>query len=354
MTSVKNARFCYNNWLDNGALTASSSLPSYPAANLIYPIRSKLWKAEGAFEISASNGKVYIDAATYTVAPGTYNLAGLISAFNTATGKTLSRNALGRFVITSGTSCTLKLSTTSQAIWDVLGYLSTSDQIGTSFTADERRYSTAEWIKVDMGLPQSPDFAALIPAANTVFSATLASIKLQGNNLDTWATPPVDVSMVVSDEGAFLAPDGLQPCRFWRILIDDKDNNAISAAVAYIGTAVTPSNTNVATGFTRTRSDQSVRLYSEAGALYVDRRPKVLTLSSIGVQFLRANELLEMEQLFYDLGVEKPFFLVIDPKTEVSTSLPQMTHYVACTSELQLSHVIRDYFNLSVELREVL
>jgi hypothetical protein len=354
MTSKINARFCANNWLDSASLSSSSALSGFPATNLVHPLRGKLWKAAGAFEVSATNGKVYIDGSTYTVPAGTYSVTTLITAFNTATGKTLSRNVLGRFVITSGGSCTLNLSNQTDAIWGVLGYLTTTDIVGTVFTADERRYSTGEWLKVDMGLPQRPDFAALTPEANAVFSARLASIRLQGNNLDTWATPPVDVAMTVSDAGAFVAPDDLQPCRFWRVLIDDPTNSAISCAVGYIGTSFTPTATNIATGFNRTRSDQSVPLYSEAGALYVDRRPKVMTLSSVEVQFLKDDELAEIEQLFYDLGIEKPFFLCIDPKQGVSQTIDQMTHYVAVTSPLSLRHVLRGYYNLSVELREVL
>jgi len=352
--NINNARFCYNNWLDNTSFSASSSLPNYPASNLLHSLRGKLWKAEGIFEISPANNKVYINGSTFTVAVGTYNLAGLITAFNTATSKTLSRNALGRFVITSGSSVTLNLSNQTNAIWNVLGFLSVTDLTATVFTADARRYSTGEWVKVDMGLPQKPDFAAIIPEANAVFTATAGTVRLQGNNLDTWATPAVDLAMETTDSGGFVTPDDVQPCRFWRILILDTINSNIAAAVAYIGDGVIPENTNIATGFTRQRSDQSVTMYSEAGALYVDRRPKVMSLSSVSVQYLTNDDLTSIEQLFYDLGVEKPFFLCIDPKQAVSSSLAQMTHYVAVSSPVQLQHVIRGYFNISLELREVL
>jgi hypothetical protein len=151
-----------------------------------------------------------------------------------------------------------------------------------------------------------------------------------------------------------IAPNDLQPCRFWRIFIDDKTTQVISAAVLYLGTAVIPQNTNIATGFSRQMSDQSNRLYSESGALYVDRRPKVLSLTSLGVQFLNDDDLAEIEQLFYDIGVENPFFLCIDPAVKVSKKLSDMTHYVYVTSDVELQHIIRGYYNISVEVREVL
>ena len=352
--SLTNARFCFNNWLDVSTLQASSSLSGFSATNLVHSLRGKLWKAAGAFEISSTNCKVYIDASTYTVPTGNYTVTTLITAFNSATGKTLTRNALGRFVITSGGSCTLRLSNQTNAIWDVLGYLATTDQVGTAFTADERRYSTNEWIKTDLGLPQTPNFAAIIPPANTIFSAPLAEIRLQGNNLDTWDAPPVDSLMEVSDQGAFIAPNDLQPCRFWRIVIIDPTNSAISAAVAYIGTAEIPENTNISVGFSRNRTDQSITMFSESGALYVDRRPKVTSISSVNIMLARSSDLESLEQLAYDIGVERPFFLVIDPSKAVSSSLAKMTHYVYMTSPFQAQHVLRDYYNVSLELREVL
>ena len=355
MTESGNARFCNNNYFDAATITASSALSDYPATNLVSTIRSRLWKPSGIFEISASNNKVYIDGSTLTIPVATYTLATLITAFGIATSQTLSRNALGRFVITSGVSCILNLSTTTNAIWDVLGYLGTSDLTDTEFTADERRYSTGEWIKVDMGIAQRADFAALIAAANTAFSAPTAVIKLQGNNLDEWAAPPVDLTMEVSSEGAFIAtPSTTQPCRFWRIFIKDRMNNAISVAVAHVGSAIVLTDTNIAVGFSRQREDQSQKMFSEAGQLYVDRRPKVMSLSSMAVQFLKEDELVEIEQLFYDLGNNVPFFLCVDPTKAVSSSLSQMTHYVAVTSDFSLQHVLNSYYNLSFSLREVL
>jgi hypothetical protein len=355
MSENCNALFCDNNYFDNGSITASSALSDYPATNLFSTIRSRLWKPSGIFEISASNNKVYINGTTYTIPVLTYTVSTLITAFNLATGKTLSRNSLGRFVITLGASGTLNLATTTNAIWDALGYLGSSNLTGTVFTADERRYSTGEWLKIDMGIAQRADFAALIMPANEKFSAPNAVIKLQGDNLDIWNSPAVNLTMAISADGSFIAPpDTTQLCRFWRILITDRTNNALSFAVAHIGSAKVLSNTNIATGFSRNREDQSIQMYSEAGQLYVDRRPKVTRLSSVQIQMLKESELIEIEQLFYDLGNNVPFFLCLDPKLVVSTSLSQMTHYVAVTGGFSLSHVIASYYNFSVELREYL
>lgn len=356
-TAVKNARFAYNNYLDAPTVSATAAQAGYPLSNSISAIRSKLWKPQNLFEVGEKNCKVYINAATYTIAQGSYTKAQLITAFNTATsaaGATLSIGDGARFNINFGVSKTLNISNQVNAAWEMLGFLGTLDRTGSGLSADERRFNTGFWVKVDLKMPQLVDFAALIGPAGESFSCNTATVKLQGNNLDLWETPAVEMNFEVSQEGAFFAGDVSQPCRFWRIFVNDVKNDAAQIAVAWMGSAVICSNTNIATGFTRSREDTSIKLVSESGTFYIDRRPKVLSLSSMSVQFLRAEELLEMEQLFYDLGVEKPFFLCIDPKKQVSSNLAQMTHYVAATNALQLQHVLRDYYNLSIELREVL
>lgn len=359
--SGQNARFCFNNWLDSGAFTVSSSQPNYPASNLYAALRGKLWKAALIFEVSAQENKIHINGETLSITPGTYSKAALLSEINSKiaaipalAGITCQSVDTGHFIFIKASTFTLNLSNQSQAAWDILGYYGTTDRSGLQLRADEERHTTGEWLHIDLKLPQKCDFAALIPEANSIFKMRTSRIRLQGNNLNSWVNPPVDLDFEVGDEGAFIAPDNAQPCRFWRVFIDDKTCNTIEAAVGYLGSAVIPTNTNIATGFTRTREDLSQKLVSEAGVFYVNRRPKQLSLSSVSIQFLKDSELEEIEQLFYDLGIEKPFFLCIDPRKGVSLRLAQMTHYVSVTSPLQLQHVLRGYYNMTCELREVL
>jgi hypothetical protein len=279
----------------------------------------------------------------------------LITAFNTATSETLTRNGLGRFTITLGAAGTFDFSQQTDAIWQTLGFLGTTDVAGTVALADERRYNNGEWILADAGFPQTIEFAALIGNSEEVFSCTNAVIKLQGNNVLNWDNPPVNLDMEVSSEGAFVAiQDTTIACRYWRIFIDDPKNPNIAVSVAFMSSSVVTVNTNFATGFSRNRIDQSDVVYSEGGQLYVNRKPRLLKLSSCQVQFLKADELKEVEQLFYDLGVGRPFFICIDPTTSVSQSLTQMTHYVEVEGDTTFQHVINSYYNLSFSLREVL
>lgn len=97
-----------------------------------------------------------------------------------------------------------------------------------------------------------------------------------------------------------------------------------------------------------------MRLFSEGGQLYTDRKPRVLTITGASVQYLKDTELKDMEQLAYDLGTGRPFFLCMDPLKQVSTTLDQMTNYVEVDAEVQFNHVLNSYYNFSFTLREVL
>lgn len=353
---TRQARFCYNNYLGSDMTYSSQLSASYPASNVYNSLRSRVWKFGGNFTVTSTNNTVHVNGTTFTVPSGNYTVSSLITAFGTASGGlslTLARNS-GIFQI-SGASFTLNLSTTTNAIWDTLGFLSAVDITGPLLYANEARYSNVEWLKVDVGLPQSPDFSCLIPKNGQAFTLTPSGeVYLEGNNVDLWDAPEVSERMEVDYAGAFLAPADLSPCRYWRIAIYDKSNSDIQAAQAYIGSAVIPTATNIATGFSRASKDLSNRMYSESGAMFVDRRPKIKDFGGMGVQLATGADLRNIEQLLYDVGTENPFFLCLDPELGVSERLSEMTHYVTLESDSVMSHELRDYYNISFSLREVI
>lgn len=351
------ARFANNNWLYTDGFSSSSANASYPANNLVSGIRSKVWKNTGLFELTAANNVVHIAGSSFTVPVGSYSFATLVTAFATASGAyslTLARSAAGLITITKAASTTYNLSTRTNAIWDALGMFSTTDVVGTVVMADERAYHTSEWFLVDMGIAQECTFAALIPPNGEAFGlSSQATVKLQGNNVNVWTAPNYDTAMEVDFRGAFLAPTDAGTHRYWRIKIMDPTNSEISAAVAYLGDCYIPVSTNIATGIGRSSEDLSIKVYSESGAQFVNTRPKVLTLSSMNIQFLKDDDLYDCEQMIYDLGVSQPFFICIDPSNSVSSSLSKMTHYVTLDGAGTFQHVLSGYYHLSFGLREV-
>lgn len=357
MTSFRRALFCYNNYLDENILY-SSQTSNYPATNVVGTVRSRTWKPSGLFEITSANNTVYVNSTNFTVPVGSYTFSSLASAFATASAGlslTLTRDSAGICRINKASSFTLNLSQTTNAMWGTLGFLSTSDIAAPVIPANEARYSTGEWLKADMFLGQSVDFACLIPINGEAFSLLPnGAVYLQGNNLDVWDNPQVNERMEVDYLGAFIAPEGLAACRYWRIYINDPSNNSIKVAQAYIGSAYIPENTNIATGFSRSSRDLSIRSFSENGTMYVDRRPKALSINSLQMQYMRLTDRSDFEQLMYDLGQENAFFLVLDPSESISERLSDMSYYVSLEGDSVFTHVILDYFNASFNLREVI
>jgi hypothetical protein len=144
--------------------------------------------------------------------------------------------------------------------------------------------------------------------------------------------------------------------RFWRFEIEDKKNylgpEGLEFSYVYIGDHETITMTNYATGFTKELSDPSNVLESENGALFFEKRPRFLTISGGEIQFLTGEERGKVEQLFYDLGVRESFIVSIDPGVEVTLELEELTKLCVLTRSPQLKHILRDYYNLSLELRE--
>lgn len=366
---MKNVRFMSNNFLLS-TMTYSSQLSSFPATNSTNTSRSKVWKPAGNFEISSTNKKLYINDGTdktITLTEGAYNYTTLASHIQTQLNASSTNwscsydTALETFKFTisrsSGTAI-LRESVTTDAVWDTLGFTSTTDVSGSPFVADEQRNHTSEWIKCDLGIPQLATFGGILSGIDQIFTlSTSATVKVQANNIDYWASPPVDISITPGSTSAMSFLDAnTNTYRFWRFEIKDRQNyrgpEGLEFAFVYIGDHTTITNTNWATGFSKELTDPSNLLQSESGALFFEKRPRYLTLNNCSIQLINAQERENIEQLFYDIGTREPMFVSIDPDVSVSLALEELTRFMVMTQPPTLEHVLRDYYNISFQMRE--
>lgn len=362
-------RFMTNQYL-NRVFTYSSQQSSFPAANIYNTSRSRVWKPAGNFEITTSNQKVYINDGTnktVTLTVGLYTYATLATHIQTRLNASSSNWTVAydsvstyKFTInrTIGTAV-LRLTQTSNAAWDTLGYTGVLDRSTPAFIADQPRNHTDEWVQCDLGVPQQATFAGLISGIDEVFTLSQgATVKVQANNIDYWASPPVDITLPITGQGAmkFIDEDNTATYRYWRLKIVDRMNflgpQGMSLAYAYVGDHTTITTSNIATGFSKELVDPSNTLQSENGALFFEVRPRYLSVSGAEVQLLNGAEQRELEQAFYELGRRMPFFVSIDPGTEVSDTLDELTRFMVMTKNPTLQHVIRDYYNIQFEMRE--
>lgn len=366
---IKNVRFMNNNFLER-SFTYSSQQSSFPASNVVNTSRSRVWKPAGNFEVTTSNMNIYInDGTNKTVAltVGSYTYATLASHIQTKLNAASSNwtcsydsSLTYKFTITrsSGTKV-LRKSQTTNAAWDMLGYTGTNDITAAPFVADEQRNHTSEWFQCDLGVPQQATFGALISGIDEIFTlSATATVKVRANNIDFWVNPPVDISIPVGNISAMkmLDDDNTATYRFWRVEVIDRLNyigpEGFKFAYFYVGDHVTISATNFAGGFTKELTDPSQLLQSENGALFFEKRPRFLTISNSQIQLLAGQEREDIEQLFYDLGTRAPFFISVDPGTEVTLSLEELTRFMIMTRPPTLDHVLRNYYNVSFDMRE--
>lgn len=365
----KNIRFMNNNFLER-TFTYSSQQASFPATNATNQSRSKAWKPAGNFEVISTNKTIYINDGTnktVTLTEGSYTYSTLASHIQTqlnasSSNWTCTYDSASTFKFTiarsSGTAV-LRKSQTTNAAWDMLGYVGSTDVSSTPFVADEQRNHTSEWIQCDLGVPQQATFVGVLSGIDEIFNLSeTATVKIRANNIDYWISPPLDITVPVLELSAmkFIDDDNEGTYRFWRIEYIDRLNylgpEGIKISYAYVGDHTTVTLTNMARGFSKELTDVSNQLQSENGALFFETKPRYLTISNAQIQLLNGTEKEEIEQLFYDVGIRTPFFVSIDPGTEVSVSLEHLTRFMIMTRPPTLEHIIRDYYTFSFEMRE--
>lgn len=370
-TQNKRIRFMENNFAEliSSSIDFSSEINSFPVSNVTNKFRSKVWKPSGYFLITqAGNDKVYINDGvdkTVTITAGEYTTPALLAAqietdLNLASSSwTVSYDETTsptyKFTISNSGSVTLRLSVTTESLWDDIGYSGSIDLISTSFEADEQRNHMYEFIRFDMGYNAEMTFFAAIGPLDEVFSISngASSIVLMANNLDEWDSPPLSITIERTGNGIFKVLDNIEDTgyRYWRFQYVDKFNSngptAVSLGHIYIGDHITLSERNLSRGFTRTYTDPSIVSTSVSGARYFDEKTKYQTFGNGSIRFVNKDDRIALEQMFFDFGKTTPFYISIDPTTCFTDNLDELTKYVFFTSEPLMTHVANDTYSIT-------
>jgi hypothetical protein len=375
-TTNQRIRFMDNNLaeLTSGSITYSSELAAFPGSNSINKFRSKVWKPSGYFLITASsNDKIYINDGsnkTITITAGEYTPDTLATEIQTQLNASSSGwtfdydNTPGeyKFRFAHGSSHTLRFSEQTESVWDDLGFVLTSDEtISTERKADEQRNHMYESVVYDLGYNAPIEFFSVISPLDEEFSISeQATVKLQANNLNDFSSPPLDITLSRTSEGIFYFTDSIADSsyRFWRFYFDDKynanGNEGFSLSYIYLGDYTTLEMTNVQIGINKSIFDPSLKTESEAGAIYFDKKTKYVTINNVGIALLTTSARNDLEQLFYDFGTTTPLFISLDPRSCLTDNLSDLTKYVVFNSPPRFTHVKSQYFNMSMNFREVL
>lgn len=376
ITTNERIRFGDNNFaaLISASIEKSSELSAFPVTNAVNSFRSKVWKPSGYFEIDSTNQELYINDGsnkTVSITTGEYTTPSALATqiqtdLNAASSNwTVSYDDTTtptyKFTISNSGSVTLRFSQTTNAIWSTLGYLGSSDETGTSFEADQQVNHTLEYATFDLGYNAEITFFAAISPLNEVFSLSesASTIKLMGNNINEWSSPPLTITLTRSDNGIFHFFDDTADSsyRYWRFEYVDAQNadgpNGVSFGHIYLGDYTTITQRNYNAKFGKVYVDPSSVSESENGARYFDTKTKYLNISGGNINFLEASERRTLEQLFHDFGTTTPLYVSLDPRTCATASIDELTKYVYFAKEPTFAHHRADIYSMTgLEFRE--
>lgn len=349
--------------------TKSSENSSYPFSNVQSTNRSKYWRPNGAFTIDGTNNTIHFNDGSARVGQLTNDTYTSGSALATAIQTAMNTVSSGytvtyststyKFTISRATSFTLNTGNfTGGGIWLVIGFTAGTDISGTSHTSDQQRVHSEEYVIYDLSSARAITFVALIGPAGERFSISPgATVKIQGNDLDSWSDPALDVEMEWSEDGYFAFLDGQSDYtfRYWKISIIDYLNPDPSYKISYIylGDHITFEDRCVAYGYEKVINDNSIITETESGRLFFDERTKVNQLSSLKIDWIKRADKDALIDMYKVFGKTNPFFISVDPTMLYTDNLNELTKFVYFLEEPRFTHVMRDFFTTTLTFREV-
>ena len=364
-------RIADNNFAEliTSSITYSSAASSFPGANVVNKFRSKVWMPNGYFNITASNRNIFMNDGSDKTAQ--IAIAEYTSPSTLATAMAAALNVVGsnwsvsyssttyKFTISNTGSVTLRLSATTNAAWDDVGFTGSADRVGLTFLADVQRNHTEEFAVFDLTYQVPITFFACIGPLDEDFSISSdATIKIQANNMDIWTAPPLDQTLTRTDDGLMFFFDDVDDSayRYWRFYIQDRENplgnDGLSFGHIFLGDYVNFGR-NISMGFNMKNVDPSTRNESESGAIFFDTKTKFHQYNGMSVQYMSKADRDSMRAVFNKLGTTTPFYFSIDP-TELISDNQDFTRYVIFDNEPTFSHIIHDIFSMGMNVREVL
>lgn len=376
-------KFLFDNWLDLEILAnsdVSSEQSAFPIENAYNANRrSKEWRSNGYFRVNAgANDIVFREEIggpdlVASIAPGHYNsttafIAAVKAAFDAAGASTytISHNGNYRFVFTSngvGGDGIFEMLTTDAGSTGVglLGLDDETDYTGAlTYTADEMKIHTSEWILWDMAIESNPNFFGLIQERNKPINITPSAVMtLKGNptNPADWSSPFFETTLEYNEQIITKVQELVfanQATRYWRFEITDQNPIGYIKAGAFgLGVLYFPVDGKPQFPYQLTPVDRSTTVTSEGGQTFSDVLEKTAT-HRFTYRFMSIQDKEDMEFNFDRFGTSKPFFVVIDQFEHIHSLVNRSIKYVKFADEPVFTIETPGKYNMSVNLREEL
>lgn len=377
---------CCNIWDENWATDQYVAI-SYSSADSSYPFtniqdkdrRTKYHRTAGYWNIeSGSNTIIFQETSavnlTATIAVDEYTtttlfIAALKSALDDAGASTYTvsqDSTTNKIKIASngsgggGIFSLIWTHASSSAMAAILGFDTATDMTGAlTYTADELKINTSEWIKIDLGMSSNPKAFGIIYDRNKPFPfSPNATLKIQGHEADIWTSPSFEQTIEYNEETiAYINTDGFhtEPLRYWRFLIDDTSNpiGYFEIGFIYLGDLLTTTQGAPQFPLQRSHFDESVVIQAEGAQVLVDQRPKGSKFT-VTWQFLNYTEKEDFEFLFQENGLHTPFFISYDSDEVFSSTFQRHVKYVRFQTPPVFILDRPNLFSASIDVIEVL
>jgi hypothetical protein len=371
--SNPNVRFMTNNMVTEDNITCSSEDTDFPCSNLADTDRNIVWKPSGNFTIDDTNNKIYYNTGidhTVTIVNGDYDVDELITAINNALSSasiTADYDDLGglyvfKFFWPSTATFTMKLSMTTNAVWDTIGFDGSADLTshtdawyGSVLFGSSGRLHNREFVTVDLGVSTAVGFVGMIWPMDIIdqFSGS-ATYRVMANNVNDFSSPSFTQSIVMSPNGLFKHFED-EYYRFWRFEISDPQNPTIlQFGHLYIGDSETTTSSNVSRGLSHSYADPSTKMESESSKRYFDTRTQYEDFNDVQIANMTAADKDTIEQIAFDYGIKNPIFISFDPTLQISTDVTEYTRFLYFSALPKFVQLFKNYYAVSMAFTEAI
>ena len=315
--------------------------------------RNTLFRFPRVFVFDGSNNTISTSGGDFTITEGSYTTSELNTELSNGDGVYWSS-----FEYTSGHFEIDPIETihrSSSAI-DHFNFPGSSD-ISSDLVGEPIRSYPFTYIDIDLKVIQPIEFIAIIGNIREAIDIDPSStITLEGNNFGGYGNGQWSEVIEYNAETIFksLVGKGLE-ARYLRLKIaSPASNDRPFIGQLYIGEAQQmPNNRNFGNAFGLDYENLTETRQTESNQYFFNSRPYRRVLSGLGVTTAKKDVSKFIKDTFLNNGVEKPFFLSLDPSSEVHEEAQEVTFFARFQETPSIAHVIQQYYDFDVTIEEV-
>lgn len=377
-------RIFWDNFIDLDLLAhsdVSSEQSSFPVTNAYNTQRrSKVWRSNGYFNITASNNQIVLretNGGPDLIAQITIAEYSSVTSMCAAIKSALEAIGASTYTVTNSSSTGFKFQIVSNGSGgsgvfhlmltdsdftaaSILGFDDSIDLTDSSLTrlSDFLTISSEEFIEWDLGISSNPTGFALIGPRNSPLKLSPGgTYKLQANYTSNWSMPAYETDLAYNDNALFITnEDGIadDSYRFWRVqIVDQNPNGYVEVGFIGLGNFFTPVRGRPQYGMSIDLVDLTQTLFSEGGQSYADIKPKTANYS-INWVGLKKEAIEEIEDQFAIYGTGIPFLVGLDTFPAFSSSAQRRVLFAKFAQEPRFTLISPNNFECSMILREEL